>query len=157
MPVLMRYCLQNGWWYRYRRSKFCLFRLDGSLKIYGKITIYKGYWFHIHVYCKRGYFRWGEILQKCCHWQDISCGGNFHDTISISFIKAYEFYFHMGGIFVKKTKVQKTWKLLPHEHFLVYSSTSRILIFNLFTVNDYPRGDAGGLSREYVLRIPSVS
>ena len=39
-------------------------------------------------YCKRarGYFRWGKISRKC--WQDISRGGNFHDTTPISFIKA---------------------------------------------------------------------
>ena len=27
----------------------------------------------------------------------------------------------------------------------------------IFTIYKYPREDAGGLSREYVLRIPSVS
>ena len=49
------------------------------------------------IYCKRGYFRWGKISQKCL--QDISRGGNFHDTAPISFIKADGFYFHVGGNF----------------------------------------------------------
>ena len=40
--------------------------------------------------CKRGYFRWGKILRK--YWQDISRGGNFHETIPISFINAYGFF-----------------------------------------------------------------
>ena len=71
-------------------------------------------------YCKRGYFRWGEILQKC--WQDISRGGNFHDTAHISFIKAYGFNFRVGVIFAKKTKAQQTRKLPPHENFHVYSN-----------------------------------
>ena len=62
-------------------------------------------------YCKGGYFHWGKISRKC--WQDISRGGNFHDTTSISFIKAYGFYFCVGVIFVKKTKARKTQKL-PH-------------------------------------------
>ena len=32
-----------------------------------------------------------KFLRKC--WQDISYGGNFHDTTPISFIKVYGFYF----------------------------------------------------------------
>ena len=56
-------------------------------------------------YCKGGYFCWGKISRKC--WQDISRGGNFHDTTPISFIKAYGFYFCVGVIFAKKTKMQK--------------------------------------------------
>ena len=46
------------------------------------------------VYCKRGYFRWGQISRKC--WQNISRGGNFHDTTPISCIKADRFYFRVG-------------------------------------------------------------
>ena len=42
----------------------------------------------------------GEISRKC--WQDISRGGNFHDTAPISFIKAYGFNFCVGVIFAKK-------------------------------------------------------
>ena len=71
------------------------------------------------MYCKRGYFRWGKISRKC--WQDISHGGNFHDTTPISFIKAYGFYFRVGVILAKKTKSQKTRKLPPRENFHVYS------------------------------------
>ena len=59
-------------------------------------------------YCKRGYFRWGKISRKC--WQDISCGRNFHETIPISFINAYGFYFRVGVIFMKKAKARKTGK-----------------------------------------------
>ena len=58
------------------------------------------------VYCKRGYFCWGKISRKLL--QDISCGGNFHDATPVSFIKAYGFYFHVGLIFAKNTKAQKT-------------------------------------------------
>ena len=74
-------------------------------------------WFH--VYCKRGYFRWGEISRKC--WQDISRGGNFHDTTPFSFIKSYGYYFRVGVIFTKKTKARKSRKLPPRENFHVYS------------------------------------
>ena len=70
-------------------------------------------------YCKRGYFRWGKISRKC--WQDISRGGNFHDTTHISFIKAGGFYFRVGVIFAMKTKARNTQKLPPRENFHVYS------------------------------------
>ena len=54
-------------------------------------------------YCQRDYFCWRKISRKC--WQDISHGGNFHDTTvtHISFIKACGFYFRVGVIFVMKT------------------------------------------------------
>ena len=72
-------------------------------------------------YCKRGYFRWGKISRKC--WQDVSRGGNFHDSTHISFIKTYGFYFRVGVIFAKKTKSRKTRKLPPRENFHVYSTS----------------------------------
>ena len=56
-------------------------------------------------YCKSGYFRWGKISRKCL--QDISRGGNFHETTPISFIKANGLYFRVRLVFVKKTKAQK--------------------------------------------------
>ena len=62
----------------------------------------------------------GENLAKSL--QDISRGGNFHDTSYISFIKAYQFYFRMGVICVK-TKAWKTRKLPPRENFHVYINT----------------------------------
>ena len=70
-------------------------------------------------YCKRGYFRWGEISRKCWQdvWQDFLRGGNFHET-TISFINAYGFYFRVGVIFAKKTKARK---ITPRENFHVYS------------------------------------
>ena len=71
-------------------------------------------------YCKRGYFRWGKISRKC--WQDISRGGNFHETTPFSFINSYGFYLRVGVIFAKKTKAQKTRKLPPCENFQVYST-----------------------------------
>ena len=55
-------------------------------------------------------------MRKC--WQDISCGGNFHDATSISFIKAYWFYFRVGVIFAKNIKMGK---LPPCENVYVYS------------------------------------
>ena len=72
------------------------------------------------IYCKLGYFRWGKISRKC--WQDISRGGNFHDTAPFSFIKAYGFYLRVGVIFAKKTKTQK---LPPRENFHVYSTEQK--------------------------------
>ena len=53
--------------------------------------------------------------------QNISRGGNFHDSTPISFIKAYGFYFRVGVIFAKKPKARKTRKLPPRENFHVYS------------------------------------
>ena len=77
-------------------------------------------------YCKRGYFRWGKISWKCL--QDSSPGGNFYDT-PISFVKAYGFYFCVGVIFVKKTKVQKnTQKLPPRKNVHVYSKYMYIIL-----------------------------
>ena len=70
-------------------------------------------------YCKLGYFRWGKISPKC--WQDVSRGGNFHDTTPISFLKVYGFYFCVGVIFAKKAKARKTRKITLHENFHVYS------------------------------------
>ena len=68
-------------------------------------------------YCKRGYFCWGKISRKC--WQDLSCGGNFHYTFPISFIKAYGFYFRVGVIFAKKTKSQKR-ENYPHANISMF-------------------------------------
>ena len=79
----------------------------------------------LKAYCKRDYFRWGKISQKW--WQDISRGGNIHDTTPVSFIKAYRFYFHVGVTFAKKTKAWKTRKLPPRENFHVYSIMWNIL------------------------------
>ena len=61
------------------------------------------------IYCKRGYFRWGKISWKS--WQDISRGGNFHDTTPISFIKAYVFYFCVGLIFREEYKSAENAKI----------------------------------------------
>ena len=80
----------------------------------------------IYHYRKRGYFRWGKISRK--RWQDISRRGNFHHTTSISFITAYGFYFRMGVIFVKKTKVLKTQKLPPRENFHIYSIQKQLTV-----------------------------
>ena len=57
------------------------------------------------LYCKCGYFRWGEISQKGC--QDLSHGGNFHDTTPISLIKSYELNFCIGGNFCKEGNIAK--------------------------------------------------
>ena len=88
-------------------------------------------------YCKRGYFRWGEISRKC--WQDISRGGHFHDSTRISFIKKYGSYFCVGVIFAKKTKTRKlpprqnvhvyiivcgTWYSKPFQHCIVICRTA---------------------------------
>ena len=71
-------------------------------------------------YCKRGYFRWGGGISRKC-WQNISRGGNFHETTPISFINAYGFYFRVGVILVKKTKARKKRKFPPRENFHIYS------------------------------------
>ena len=70
-------------------------------------------------YCKRGYFRWAKISQK--YWKDLSSGGNFHDSIHISLIKSYGFYFRVGEIFANKAISRKTRKLPPRENFHIYS------------------------------------
>ena len=62
-------------------------------------------------FCKRGYFHWRKISRKC--WQDITLGSNFHDTIPISFIKAYGFYFSRGGNFREEDKSAKNAKITP--------------------------------------------
>ena len=80
----------------------------------------------IHMYCKCGYFGWGKILRKC--WQDISLGGNFHDTTHFSFIKAYGINFRVGVIFAKQTKVRKMQKLPARENFHVYSVRFKTMI-----------------------------
>ena len=64
-----------------------------------------------NVYCKLGYFRWGKISRKC--WQDLSRGGNFHDTAPISFIKAYGFFF-AWGLFSRKRQKREKRKNYPH-------------------------------------------
>ena len=61
-------------------------------------------------------FAGGKFSRK--RWQDISRGGNFHETTPFSFINAYRFYFRMGVIFVKT----KTRKLPPCENLHVYST-----------------------------------
>ena len=72
-------------------------------------------------YCKRGYFRWGKISQKC--WQDLSHGSNFHDTTHIFFIKSYtcRFYFCPQEIFAEKSISRK---LSQRENSHVYSILS---------------------------------
>ena len=71
------------------------------------------------IYCKRGYFHWGEISRNC--WQELSGGGNFHDISPVSLIKSYRFYFPVGEIFAKMVISRKTRKLPPHGNFHVYS------------------------------------
>ena len=102
---------------------------------YGNME-YQNQWEHIYVtakcsvtvtYCKRGYFRWGKISRKC--WQDVSRGGNFHDSTHISFIKTYGFYFRVGVIFAKKTKSRKSRKLPPRENFHVYSTFLKSFLY----------------------------
>ena len=45
----------------------------------------------------------------------------FMILLPFSFIKAYGFYFRMGVIFARKTKVGKMRKYRPSENFHVYS------------------------------------
>ena len=78
----------------------------------------------VFIYCKHGYFRWGKISRTSR--QDISHGGNSHDTTPISFIKAYGFYFCVGVNFAKTTKAKKR-KLSPREKFHVYSNRPKPL------------------------------
>ena len=99
-------------------------------------------------YCKRGYFRWGKISRKSC--QDISRGGNFHDTTLISFIKAYGFYFRVGVIFAKTTKSRKTRKLPPRENFHVYSIAMRDYWTDRHTHTQTDRQTDAGKSDPYV-------
>ena len=45
----------------------------------------------------------------------------------------------------------------PRKSNMAYTQSIRSSGYNITSENINPRGDAGGLSREYVLRIPSVS
>ena len=72
------------------------------------------------IYCKRGYFRWGNISRK--HWQDISRGGNFHDITPIIFItEGIWVLFSRGGNFREEDKSAKNAKITPRDNFHVYS------------------------------------
>ena len=83
-------------------------------------------------YCKSGYFRWGKISRK--DWQDISRGGNFHDTTHISFIKAYGFYFRVGVIFREEDRSAKNAKITPTRKFpsLQYSTINKKLYVYMY-------------------------
>ena len=61
-----------------------------------------------------------SLGRKC--WQDLSRGGNFHDTTPISLIKSYGFYFLAREIFARKAIFGKTRKLPPSENFHVFSN-----------------------------------
>ena len=87
------------------------------------------------LFCKRGYFRWGKISRKC--WQDISHGGNFHDTTPISFLKAYGFYyfyFRVGIIFAKNAKIPPMRKF-PRLQYVKNTNISYCLIFARYAEN----------------------
>ena len=60
-----------------------------------------------------------------------SRGRNFRDTLHISLIKSYGFYFRVGEIFVKKAISRKTQKLPPCENFHVYSFNNISYILQL--------------------------
>ena len=68
--------------------------------------------------------------------RDISCGGNFHDSTLISFIKAYGFYFRMEVIFAKKSKARKkkNTKTTPTRNFHAYNllSSAHVISFLVF-------------------------
>ena len=69
-------------------------------------------------YCKCGIFAvcvcvcvWGGgggggISRKC--WQDLSHGGNFHNTTPFSLRNSYRFNFFAAEIFAKKAMLGKT-------------------------------------------------
>ena len=65
-------------------------------------------------YCKRGCFRWGKITRKW--WQDISRGGNFHDTAPI---------FLQKGIWVLFSRRRQ--KREKRENFHVYSTFTWVI------------------------------
>ena len=67
------------------------------------------------IYCKRGYFRWGKISRK--YWQDLSRGGNFHDTTHIFLIKSLWVLFSRGGNFREEGNIAKNAKFTPTRKF----------------------------------------
>ena len=83
------------------------------------------------MYCKRGYFRWGKISRKYC--QDISRGGDFHDTSAISFIKAYRFYFRVGVILAKKTIARKR-ENYPHAKIFTFTVSSVSSVYRILQI-----------------------
>ena len=66
-------------------------------------------------YCKRGYFRWGKISRKC--WQDISHGGNFHDSTPYFLHKGIWVLLSRGGNFREEDKSAKNAKITPTRKF----------------------------------------
>ena len=57
---------------------------------------------HNFWYCKRGYFPWGKISRKCR--QDISRGGNFHDTSPFFLHKGIWVLFSREGNFCEEAQ-----------------------------------------------------
>ena len=107
-------------------------------------------------YCKRGYFRWGKISWKC--WQDISRGGNFHDTAPFSFIKSYGFYFSRGGNFREEDQNAKIAKITPTRKFprLQYSNLINLAIDTFSQMRSCPSIIARDL-HHFVLRTKKSS
>ena len=69
---------------------------------------------HIDLTVNMGFFSLGEGGISRKYWQDISRGGNFHDTIYIFLIKSCGFYFRAGEILAKKS-ISKIRQNYPHE------------------------------------------
>ena len=83
--------------YKHQRVQYLILTHVQALAVTLTLQIYSKWNIYNTGYCKRGYFCWGKISRKC--WQDISRGGNFHDTTPITFIKVYKFYFRVGKNF----------------------------------------------------------
>ena len=71
-------------------------------------------------YCKRGIFAGGGGISRKC-WQDLSHGGNFHNTTPFSLRNSYRFNFCAAEIFAKKAMLGKNVKITLCENFHVYS------------------------------------
>ena len=65
------------------------------------------------IYCKRGYFRWGKIQQKCWH---ISRGGNFNNNTPNFLHKGLWVLSSRGGNFPEKKNAKNT-KITPTRKF----------------------------------------
>ena len=72
-----------------------------------------------------------------------------------SYIKTFIWYFQVAGPY--PLCIIKTHFLISQNVTWLFTQVYEALLFHIFLQRFIPREDAGGLSREYVLRIPSVS
>ena len=105
---------QSGpWWFNiYTSSVFCYYEHKKNFDIHSSMVPLPWRMAGCSKYCKcGGFFRSRKISRNC--WQNISRGGNFHNTTPISFMKAYGFYFRVGVMLCIKNGYFWLWVIYP--------------------------------------------